>query len=145
MGHKIPYFSVSQLHINNVYSIHIHSFKQQNRRTGSAVYFCWTSWNWKTKMYFVELESSTVHRTPNQFWNTCLAVSGSKLYLFVLMLSLSISTTWEKSITFFLPCRAGKSQHPENIKKLSFRRSYLDNFLQRAKGISFCTKGTDLN
>lgn len=34
--------------------------------------------------------SSTVHRTPNQFWNTCLAVSGSKLYLFVLMLSLFV-------------------------------------------------------
>lgn len=147
MGHKIPYFSVSHLHINNVHSIHIHSFKQQNRRTGSAVYFCWTSWNWKKKKYFVELESSTVHRAPNQFWNICLAVSGSKLYLFVLMLSLFVHKHNMRKIynIFFLPCRAGKSQHPENIKKLSFRHSYLDNFLQRAKGISFCTKGTDLN
>lgn len=119
-----------------------------NKTEGLAVQFIFVELHeTEKKKYFVELESSTVHRAPNQFWNICLAVSGSKLYLFVLMLSLFVHKHNMRKIynVFFLPCRAGKSQHPENIKKLSFRHSYLDNFLQRPKGISFCTKGTDLN
>lgn len=135
MGHKIPHFSVSHLHINNVYPIHIHSFNQQNRRTGSAVYFCWTSWNWKTKMYFVELESSTVHRTPNQFWNTCLAVSGSKLYLFVLMLSLFVHKHNMRKIYnfFFSPLQSGQVTTPRKYKEIEFQTQLPWQFLTKSK------------
>lgn len=62
-----------------------------NKTEGLAVQFIFVELHeTEKKKYFVELESSTVHRAPNQFWNICLAVSGSKLYLFVLMLSLFV-------------------------------------------------------